>query len=53
MRWRIERSIVSWPTACGSNQWTSLDSLLGVGYPARARAVRTMENSSRTSSLLV
>ena len=37
MRMRIDRSIV-YP-------WTSLDSLLGVGRPARGRAVRTMENS--------
>jgi hypothetical protein len=39
--------------ASGSTQWASLDSLLGVGSPAIGRAMSTMENSYRTSLLLV
>ena len=53
MRMRIDRSIVYPWTSDTGTQWTSLDSLLGVGRPARGRAVRTMENSCRASPLLV
>ncbi len=53
MRMRIERSIVYPGTSDAGTQRTSLDSLLGVGCPLRGRAVSTMENSCRTSPLLV
>jgi hypothetical protein len=53
MRMRIERSI-TYPTASDAwTQRTSLDSLLGVGFPSMARAVSTIENSWRTSPLEV
>jgi hypothetical protein len=53
MRRRIDLSIVYPETDDVGTQRTSLDSLLGVGCPARRRAVSTMENSCRTSPLLV
>jgi hypothetical protein len=53
IRIRIDRSIVYRATSAAGAQRTSLDSLLGVGRPLRGRAVRTMENSWRTSPLLV
>jgi hypothetical protein len=51
MRMRIDRSIACLETSETGTQPTSLDSLLGVGCPARARAVSTIENSCRTSPL--
>jgi hypothetical protein len=53
MRIHLERSIVYPRTSDAGTQRTSLDSLLGVGSPARGLAVSTMENSCRTSPLLV
>ena len=53
MRIRIDRSIVYSRICDAGTQRTSLDSLLGVGCPAKGRAVKTMENSCRTSPLLV
>ncbi len=45
IRMRIDRSI-AYPTASAAGTYrTSLDSLLGVSCPFRARAVSTMENS--------
>jgi len=51
MRMRIDRSIVYPATSAAGTQRTSLDSLLGVGCPLRARPVSTIENSCRTSPL--
>ena len=51
MRMRIDRSIVYPETSDTGTQRTSLDSELGVGWPPRARAVSTIENSCRTSPL--
>ena len=45
MRICIERSIAYWDSSGLGTQRTSLDSLLGVGCPLRARAVSTIENS--------
>ena len=45
----MERSIVYSRTSATGTQRTSLDSLLGVGWPLSGRAVSTMENSWRTS----
>ena len=53
MRIRIDRSIVYVRTSETGTQRISLDSLLGVGRPLRARAVSTIENSWRTSALEV
>jgi hypothetical protein len=53
MRMRIDGSIAYEMTSGVGTQRTSLDSLLGVGCPARGRAVSTMENSCRASALLV
>ena len=53
MRMRIDRSIVYPWTSDTGIQRTALDSLLGLGRPARGRAVSTTENSCRASQLLV
>jgi hypothetical protein len=53
MRMCIGRSIAYRVSSGLDTQRASLDSLLGVGWPLRGRAVRTMENSWRTSPLLV
>ena len=47
MRMRIDRSMVYSESSDAGTQQTSLDSLLGVGSPARGRAMSTMENSRR------
>jgi hypothetical protein len=53
MRSRIEESIAKALTSSRVVHRTSDDSLLVAGWPPVARAVRTMENSWRTSPLLV
>jgi hypothetical protein len=53
MRMRIDRSIVQPGRSGAGTQRTSLDSLLGIGFPLSGRPVMTMENSCRTSPLLV
>ena len=48
------RLAIAYPEiAEAGTQRTSLDSLLGVGWPLTGLAVSTMENSCRTSPLLV
>jgi hypothetical protein len=49
----MDLSIVYPATSAASAQRTSLDSLLRGGWPLRGRTVRTMENSWRTSPLLM
>jgi hypothetical protein len=53
MRVRIDWSIVHPWTSDTGTQRASLDSLLGVGCPARGCAVSTMENSCLASALVV
>ena len=53
MRRRIERSMARVPISGTGTQRTSGDSSLGAGWPRSGRPVRRMENSCRTSSLLV
>ena len=53
MRWRIEGCICKPGMTTGETHCGSDDSLLGRSSPATGRAVKTIENYWRTSSLLV
>jgi len=53
MRWRIDGCISRCGMAVGETHCGSDDSLLGRSSPATGRAVKTIENSWRTSLLLV
>lgn len=53
MRWRIDLCIGSEAAVAGRAHCGSDDSLLGRRWPPVGRAVKTIENSYRTSSLLV
>ncbi|TWD80141.1 hypothetical protein FB561_1213 [Kribbella amoyensis] len=53
MRCLIEACIVSSSISPGDTQTTSEDSELGVGTPSSSSAVKTIENSCRTSPSLV
>jgi hypothetical protein len=53
MRWRIEGCICKLATVAAGTHCGSDDSLLGRSSPPTGRAVKTIENSCRTSSLLV
>src|SRR5215472_14168525 len=53
MRWRIDGCICKPGMAPGETHCGSNDSLLGRNWPPTGRAVKTIENSCRTSPLLV
>jgi hypothetical protein len=53
MRWRIDGCIDNIDMAAGETHWGADDSILGRSSPPAGRAVKTIENSCRTSSLLV
>lgn len=53
MRWRIDGCIGKVSVAAGDTHCGSKDSLLGRRLPPIGLAVKTMENSCRTSPLLV
>ena len=52
MRWRIDGSICKPRMAAGEIHWSSDDSLLDRSSPRTGLAVKTIENSCRTSLLL-
>jgi hypothetical protein len=53
MRWRIDGCICKPGMAAGETHWGSDDSLLDRSSPRTGLAVKTIENSCRTSLLLV
>ena len=53
MRWRIDGCICMPSMAAGESHCCSDDSLLGRSSPLTGGAVKTIENSFRTSPLLV
>ena len=53
MRWRIDGCICKLGMAAAETHWGSEDSLLGLSSPLTGRGVKTIENSCRTSPLLV